>query len=148
MNSPNLYQKARKAQTEDASQFLEEFFPKLNWRPDGHDSLIDIGSGTGDLLYDLVHSRMPQSVERIVCSDINPNMIKFAQETYGTESKWEFQILDIENKEGFVEDFRGTFDHLTSFYVLHWTKSLSWLAGHDDRRYEWLCGWAMRIYVN
>ncbi|XP_013111203.2 juvenile hormone acid O-methyltransferase-like [Stomoxys calcitrans] len=124
MHSPLEYRKAHQAQREDASQLIEECLPKLKWRFDGHDTLIDVGSSSGDILFDFIYPIMPKNFTRVVCTDVNPKMVKYAKEIYGTYAKTEFRTLNIECQEGVGEQFKGRFDHVTSFYALHWTKDL------------------------
>ncbi|XP_073821507.1 juvenile hormone acid O-methyltransferase-like [Musca autumnalis] len=119
MNHPDLYHKAHDAQRHDSEEFFLEYFPKMQWRFDGNDTLIDIGSGCGNVLIDIVYPRMPKNIQRFVASDINPKMISYAQHCYGHLPKVEFKVLDIASKK-LPRELKHKFDHVTSFYTLMW----------------------------
>lgn len=122
MNNPKLYRQANALQRQDASEIIEEYFPKLKWHPDGLDSLIDVGSASGDVLMELIYPRMPVASQRIVCSDICAKMVEFARVSYQHLAKSEFRILDIATQLDLPRDLYGQFDHVTSFYCLQLVK--------------------------
>ncbi|XP_075150988.1 juvenile hormone acid O-methyltransferase-like [Haematobia irritans] len=124
MDSPTSYHKANQFQRRDSLEIIKDYFPKFKWRLDYQDSLIDIGSGPGDVLFDFVYPKMPRDFRRIVCSDLNPNMVEYAKNNYGHLEKIQFTTLNIESKNELAKDLKGQFDHVTSFNVLHWTKDL------------------------
>ncbi|XP_075150094.1 juvenile hormone acid O-methyltransferase-like [Haematobia irritans] len=123
MNHPELYHKANEVQRHDSQTVLEEYATKIQWRYDGEDSLIDLGSGCGDVLVDFVYPRMPLNFKRLVCSDINPQMVNYARKNYGYINGLEFQLFDMETSEELPNDLRESFDHVTSFYALMWVKN-------------------------
>lgn len=122
MNNPELYRKANACQRCDAQQIIKEYFPQLNWN--GKDSLIDLGTGSGDVLMDFVHPSLPCNFQRLVGSDINPKMVDYAQREYGHHKNVEFRILDMSTREYLPKDLRGQFDHVTSFYALMYASDL------------------------
>lgn len=105
-------------------QIIDEFSPKFKWRPNGHDSLLDIGCGPGDVTADLILPMLPQEFSRLVCSDISEQMVSVARKTVQSP-KAAFEVLDI----GCPMDesvWTTPFDHITSFFCLHWV--------HDQRQ--------------
>ncbi|XP_075152631.1 juvenile hormone acid O-methyltransferase-like [Haematobia irritans] len=124
MDSPGLYNRANLFQRRDSLELIEEYFPKLQWRLDGQDSVIDVGSGCGNVLFTLVHPHLPKNYKRLVFSDLNPNMVNFAQKTYNTFERVEYRVLDIGSEGSVKDDLQGQFDHLTSFFALHWPRNL------------------------
>ncbi|XP_073841258.1 uncharacterized protein [Musca autumnalis] len=90
-----------------------------NWRNDGTDTLIDIGSGPGDVVSDCIYPRMPCEYQRLVFSDIKSSMVEFARQHYQHLPNSEFRLLNIESHDGLPHDLKGKFDHVTSNYCLH-----------------------------
>lgn len=115
----SLYKRISQHQRLVCKQIIDEFAHKFKWRPKGHDTIMDIGCGTGDLIADCILPILPQQFSRLVCSDISSEMISIASETVRSP-KASFEILDI----GVPLDesvWSEPFDHITSFYCLHWT---------------------------
>ncbi|XP_059221411.1 juvenile hormone acid O-methyltransferase-like [Stomoxys calcitrans] len=59
----------------------KEYSVKILSRKNGCDSLIDLGSGSGDVLMDFVYPIMPKNFQRLVCSDIIHKMVNYAKST-------------------------------------------------------------------
>lgn len=123
MNQACLYHRANQVQRHDAEQIIKEYFNRLQWRLDGCDSLLDVGSGSGDVLMDFIYTIMPVKFDRIVGSDISPKMINYAKKCYNLQKKCEFRVLDISTDWGVPNDMKEQFDHVTSFYCLHWIQN-------------------------
>lgn len=123
MNKPNLYHRANGLQRRDAEEILDEFGHLLKWREDGKDSLLDVGSGCGDVLVDFVIPLIPQNFVIILGTDISEQMVRFARKIYSGRKNVSFDRLDI---GGDVQQFMskwGRFNHITSFYCLHWIRN-------------------------
>lgn len=118
MDDPKLYHEAHELQRKDAADIIEEFAPKIQWRTDGLDTLIDIGSGPGDVVVDFIYPRMPKTFQNIVWSDIKTSMVEYAKSIYGHLPNTDFKVLNIETHEELAEDLKGQFDHVTSNYCL------------------------------
>uniref|UniRef100_A0A1B0G6F8 Methyltransferase domain-containing protein n=1 Tax=Glossina morsitans morsitans TaxID=37546 RepID=A0A1B0G6F8_GLOMM len=71
MNRPALYHRANVVQRYGVVGVLKKYSNILEWRLDGQDSLIDIGSGSGDVLKDCVYPLMPRNCAILVDSDIS-----------------------------------------------------------------------------
>lgn len=123
MNQASLYQRANQVQRHDAKLVLDEFASKLQWRMDEQDSLLDVGSGSGNVLMDFVYPLLPKRYELLVGTDISSKMVNYANKCYQRYERTEFQVLDIGAKQ-IPDQFRGRFDHVTSFYCLHWVQNL------------------------
>ncbi|XP_075150090.1 juvenile hormone acid methyltransferase [Haematobia irritans] len=120
MNQACLYHRANEVQRHDAEEIIREFAERLEWRLDGSDSLLDVGCGSGDVLMDFIYPIMPKQFERLVGTDISNKMIKFAQNCYSSYGHCEFKQLDIATEDKLPQDLQGAFDHVTSFYCMHW----------------------------
>ncbi|KAM7351815.1 juvenile hormone acid methyltransferase isoform 1-T1 [Cochliomyia hominivorax] len=123
MNQACLYHRANQVQRHDAEEIIKEYAKTLQWRLDGTDALLDVGSGSGDVLMDFIYTIMPENFERIVGSDISPKMMSYAKNCYHTQEKCDFRVLDIETDKDIPNDMREQFDHVTSFYCLHWIQN-------------------------
>ncbi|BFF95937.1 juvenile hormone acid O-methyltransferase [Drosophila madeirensis] len=128
MNQASLYQNANQVQRHDAKLILEEFASTLQWRSDGEDALLDVGSGSGNVLMDFVKPLMPQGAQ-LVGTDISSQMVGFASKHYQTEERTQFRVLDIGCKR-LPQELSGRFDHVTSFYCLHWVQNLRGALGN------------------
>ncbi|EDW90127.1 juvenile hormone acid O-methyltransferase [Drosophila yakuba] len=122
MNQAALYQHANQVQRHDAKLILDEFASTLQWRSDGEDALLDVGSGSGNVLMDFVRPLLPIRGE-LVGTDISSQMVHYASKHYQREERTRFQVLDI-GCERLPEGLSGRFDHVTSFYCLHWVQNL------------------------
>ncbi|KAI9586407.1 juvenile hormone acid O-methyltransferase-like [Glossina fuscipes] len=123
MDQPALYHRANLLQRHDAEVVLKKYSNIFQWRLDGQDSLIDIGSGSGDVLKDFVYPLMPCNFARLVGSDISSNMCNYARQIFKHEPRCDFRVLDIATEEKLPYDLKGQFDHVTSFYCLHWVQN-------------------------
>uniref|UniRef100_A0A0K8TS48 Putative juvenile hormone acid methyltransferase n=1 Tax=Tabanus bromius TaxID=304241 RepID=A0A0K8TS48_TABBR len=124
MNQPKLYARANSVQRRDAKQILEEFADIIRWRTDKRDSLLDIGCGSGDVTMDYIVPLMPPTFSCVVGSDISDPMIRYANKQF-QNSKISFVQMDINSDSETVRKrIPQSFDHVTSFYCLHWVKNL------------------------
>lgn len=125
MNKADLYRKANQAQRHDVQQTLQLFTNVLKWRPDGCDSVLDAGCGSGDVTFDLILPILPQNFERIVGIDISKEMIEYARKTY-VHPKVSFELLNLDiglEKQSLcgIEPF----DHIVSTFCLMWVQNQS-----------------------
>ncbi|XP_005179560.1 juvenile hormone acid O-methyltransferase-like [Musca domestica] len=123
MNQACLYQRANEVQRYDAEEILQEYAEKFEWRHDGLDCLLDVGTGSGDVLMDFIYPIMPKQFQSVVGSDVSRKMMQFAEKCYSREKQCSFRVLDIATKDKLPEDMVGGFDHVTSFYCLHWIQN-------------------------
>jgi juvenile hormone acid methyltransferase len=108
-------------QKRDAKAVTEEFSHHFNWHWDGSDALLlDIGCGSGDVLYEFVLPKIPINT-KVVGVDISMEMIKYANKNYGNELL-KFYKVDIEDTK--IAPLQpNTFNFVTSFYALHWIQN-------------------------
>lgn len=123
MNQACLYHRANEVQRHDAEEIIEEYSDIIEWRYDGSDTLLDVGSGSGDVLMDFIYPSMPKTFDRVVGSDISVKMVRFAQNCYRSYPQCAFKLLDIATDGDLPQDLQGAFDHVTSFYCLHWIQN-------------------------
>lgn len=118
------YEQTNHVQRYDAQQIMKEFLRIFRWRLDGKDSLLDVGTGSGDVLMDILRPSLPRNFRKIVGSDFSAEMIEHcnAVHKFRHVDKVDFKILDIET-ERLPKEFINEYDHVTSFYCLHWIKN-------------------------
>lgn len=122
MNRAALYQRSNGLQRRDAKLVLDNFAQCLQWRPDGHDSLLDIGCGSGDVTIDFILPTMPRNFSRLVGVDLSEQMICHARDQY-PHTKISFDNMDIgDDIDKYLVNLEP-FDHVTSFYCLHWVQN-------------------------
>lgn len=122
MNKPNLYHRANGVQRRDAKEILDEHGHLLRWRENDEDSLLDIGCGSGDVLIDFVIPIAPQKRARVLGTDISEQMVRFARKVHSNVDNIFFDTLDIGGDISLFLNKWGCFDHITSFYCLHWVR--------------------------
>lgn len=123
MNKAALYKRSNDLQRRDAKHTIEEFSYILQWRPDGCDSLLDIGCASGDVTIDILLPILPSNFKRLVGVDVSQEMVEFSRQQYPLSrvSFEKFDVgLDIEKQQ-----LRNAeqFDHITSFFCLHWIQN-------------------------
>lgn len=117
------YLRVNQMQRRDAKQLINEFAPLLRWRPDGRDSLLDVGCGVGDVTIDYVLPLLPENYSRLVGVDVSDPMLHLARERYG-HMKVSFDKVDIgDDLRKYFTDGWKPVDHITSFYCLHWVRN-------------------------
>lgn len=123
MHNADLYHDANGEQRRDAEEVIKDYADRLKWRSDGTDSLLDIGSGSGDVTIDYLLPILPKTFSRLTGFDLSDEMVEYARTKYATP-RISFEQFDIgvpleEQAQRDVEPF----DHVTSFYCLHWVQN-------------------------
>ncbi|CAB3223298.1 unnamed protein product [Arctia plantaginis] len=117
MNKPELYNASNELQRKAVLMCLKEYSHKIKWNKI-EDTGIDLGCGDGSVSV-LVKNFAPYSYKMFVACDINEEMINFASKRYVDENI-SFRVLDIGGE--IPENMKGAFNHVFSFYALHWVK--------------------------
>lgn len=129
MDNPELYRIANEMQRYDVACAITEYGSKMKWLSEGGDSLIDLGSGSGDVLMDFIYPRMPQNLQRFVCSDVNATMVEYARKQFGHLKGTQFRIFDMATStENLPSDLMGQFDHVTSFFALMYSPNQRYIS--------------------
>ncbi|GAB0095336.1 Methyltransferase type 11 [Sergentomyia squamirostris] len=117
----NSYYNTVKFTTNVINSTLNNFLNWIQWRYDGKDSLLDIGTGPGNSLKEVIYPRLPSNFTKLVCSDISPGMVELQKTEFQGYPKVSCEILDIsaDISDDLAEKF-GTYDHVTSFACLMW----------------------------
>ncbi|XP_055538002.1 juvenile hormone acid O-methyltransferase [Wyeomyia smithii] len=122
MNKPNLYLRSNGLQRRDAEEIMNKYGQQLQWKGDAKESLLDIGCGSGDVLIDFVIPAMPRADAQILGTDVSEHMVRFARKAHSSRKNVFFDTLDIGAEINYFLDKWGQFDHITSFYCLHWVR--------------------------
>lgn len=120
MNKPALYHKLNQLSSRDSHQIIQDFAEKLNWHPDGCDSVLDAGCGAGDITHSIILPFLPPHFERLVGVDISKEMVEYARRTH-IHPKLSFQQFDLgrELEKQSLNDAKP-FDHIFSAFCLTW----------------------------
>lgn len=118
MNNANLYSSSNSLQKTDAKYVIDNYFENIKWLSNGGDISLDIGCGDGEITSELLLNNMPNTHGMIIGTDISCEMIKHATIAH-QNTKLQFRQLDISTKM-LPKQFSGKFDHIFSFYCLHW----------------------------
>lgn len=115
MNRPHLYRKQNDHQRSNSSLALEKYGYLIQWRADGLDSLMDVGCGSGDVLFDIILPQMtPGAKPKVFGIDISRSMIEYCEKQFEAEKNVKFIQMDILKVSDFPTDHEQV-DHLTSF---------------------------------
>lgn len=119
VNNARVFNETNCLQRKDAEITLNEYMNRIEW-PD-RDSVLQIGSRTGDVLFDFVFQLLPQDFRHVVGIDRSEAMVSHAIENY-RHPKLFFEQADIVNRldiDKLLGKY-GQFDHISTFCSLHW----------------------------
>jgi ubiquinone/menaquinone biosynthesis C-methylase UbiE len=126
MINAELYSKQNHLQIRDAEEIIQKFNEIV---PSSQESLtlMDIGSGCGEVLVNVVIRKMKFNLKEAFGIDICQEMVEHSKKKY--ENRFlKFFCIDLFNDElflsGRMELKPGSIDIVTSFYCLHWLKDL------------------------
>lgn len=131
MKNSELYNKYNQLEIRDAEELIRKFNEIYELIEDAKISLIDIGSGDGEVLQRLVNKRADLKFDRVIGVDISKDMVEFATKKFGSDLIT-FHCADLVGSAQVgqkLEKFGaklGSADIVTSFYCLHWTQDLRW----------------------
>ncbi|KAJ8919547.1 hypothetical protein NQ315_002168 [Exocentrus adspersus] len=117
MDEPETYSKNNDLQQTDNVFILDKYFRLVKTNGDD-ESILDIGVGDGKFAVEKLIPRFPNKLGKFVGCDVSEKMVQFAKEAH-RDAKVEFVQLDVSCEEVPV-DFEACFDHIFSFYTLHW----------------------------
>lgn len=119
MNHPKLYSKYNDLQKNDNLFVLDNFLCRTQWRKEG-ETVLDVGSGDGRFAVEFLIPRLPLNFGKYIGCDNSINMVNFSKKIYANV-KIDFIYFDISSNE-IPEDLVNGFDHIFSFYTLHWIR--------------------------
>lgn len=122
MQNGRLYSRYNFAQRNSAREILDDFENCFNWPTDRVGTLLDVGTGSGDVLVDFVLPRMPENA-KAVGSDISMKMINFARENFESEAVSFYQADISADYELLKKQLPKAFDNITSFFCFHWIQN-------------------------
>lgn len=86
----------------------------MKWK-NNNNRIIDIGCGDGTVT-NMLKKYIPADF-KLLGSDTSESMVNYANKHHCNEQT-SFTVLDIAGE--LPEGMKGNFDHVFSFYVLHW----------------------------
>lgn len=122
--SEELCQESKKIQTEIAEEFLLKVKEKLHEiLQEKECKILDIGSGDGKTLSQVLLEKSDLKISRIIGTDKDEELIKSANENFGSEIVV-FHVFDAKEEIPEAVAASGPFDLITSFSSLHQVKNL------------------------
>ncbi len=121
LDKAKSYNETNCLQRKDADDTFTEQANKIKWLTNGGDSILHIGSRSGDVLFDYVFPILPKTFKRIVGVDNSEAMISYATESF-RHPKLIFDRADIIDPKDIDKLLHkhGQFDHVISLCSLHW----------------------------
>ena len=119
MQNPELYRKINDFQRQCSKAALDKHHSYFKWKNDGSESVLDFGTGPGDIIADYIAPMMPVNFNQLVGADISQAMVDYGQKEFGSD-KINFKLMDIAKdvQENYPDLFENL-DVLTSFFCLH-----------------------------
>ncbi|CAG9806921.1 unnamed protein product [Chironomus riparius] len=119
MDNPEIYSVNNEHQKARVVDFFNVYGEKLRNAFGGKEiDVLDIGSGCGTVLKEVIVDNSGLKFSKIIGVDISEEMVKFSNEKYGSDLI-SFQVMDA-GKE-IPENLKNQkFDLITSFFVFHW----------------------------
>lgn len=117
-----MYLEYNFAQRKSALEVLDDFQHHLKWPNEIEGKLLDIGTGSGDVLIELVAPKLPKTV-KIYGTDLSAEMVKFAKQNFGTQVASFCQVDITADYELLAKRLPKPFDNITSFFCFHWIQN-------------------------
>lgn len=121
LKQAKCYNETNCLQRKEAEDTLNEHASKIKWLSDGTDSVLHVGSRSGDVLFDYVFPLLPKNFKKIVGIEKSDAMISYAVENY-RHPKLFFEQADIVNRHDVNKILKkfGQFNHVSTLCSLHW----------------------------
>ena len=124
MDNPELYTQNNQLQQSGVEKFFDFYGEKLRNQFNGKEvDLLDIGSGCGRVLNEVIFGKSGLKFSKIIGIDVSEEMVKFSNEKYGSDLM-SFQVMDAEGEVPETLE-NQQFDIVTSFYCLPYCKDLN-----------------------
>lgn len=121
MNKAGLYSTSNSLQRRDATYVIDQYNQFLKWSDNDSDLTLDIGCGSGDVTVEVL---LKLTNGFVIGTDISTEMVKYAKLAH-KYPKLRFQQFDVVTKS-IPSHFIGQFDHVVSFYCMHWIQDQRW----------------------
>ncbi|KAK5641172.1 hypothetical protein RI129_009719 [Pyrocoelia pectoralis] len=121
MSKPATFLRFNFNAREQFRYLARNYFKVLNLKEDSY--VLDVGCGPGDITKYGLLPKLPKTTKKLVGIDISSDMINFAKMYHQDDKRLTYQVLDITTNE-LPNNFRETFDHVFSFYCLHFASDL------------------------
>lgn len=102
---------------------LNKYGHLLKWSSDNQDTVMDVGCGPGNVLFNVILPVFQGKYSMAYGTDVSTDMIDFCQRNYAEQENLKFLVLDIEGCCDYFERKYGRLDHIVSTYALHWLTS-------------------------
>lgn len=121
MNKARLYSDHHDLQRVEAMTVINEFAERLARSCQESAFLLDIGSGPGDVLVNLILPKLSEKISKVIGTDLSEKMVTYANNNYADDFI-NFHQLDISEASSACKKLFGQtkFDIITSFNCFHW----------------------------
>ncbi|KAF5285392.1 hypothetical protein FQR65_LT13244 [Abscondita terminalis] len=118
MHQPENFQVLYNGLKNVTQRILDKHHKRIQWKEGKLATVVDIGSASGETTKNILYPYIEENLKMLVGIDVSHDMIKFANDHYSS-SKLQFHQGDVQSEE-FVNTYRNAFDHVFSFWCLHW----------------------------
>lgn len=123
MHEPELFEKLSRNSRDGTQAAIAKYGHLIKWKPDHSDTILDVGCGPGNVLMDIILPQFKGLYSTCYATDISERMIDFARKKYEDREDVKFQVLDITQVSGFLQN-HGHIDHVVSSFVMHYVPDL------------------------
>ncbi|KAF5305576.1 hypothetical protein FQA39_LY01667 [Lamprigera yunnana] len=102
-----------------SQELLHKYFHLILHDTTEKKTVLDIGSGPGNITSNTLLPLFKGSIEKAIGIDISNEMVDYANANYGN-SILSFEVLDIQHN--IPNKYLNCFDYVFSFWTLHWIK--------------------------
>ncbi|KAF5297623.1 hypothetical protein FQR65_LT09950 [Abscondita terminalis] len=118
MHQPENFQVLYNGLKNVTQRILDKHHKRIQWKEGKLATVVDIGSASGETTKNILYPYIKENLKMLVGVEISHDMVKFANDHYSS-SKLQFHQGDVQSEE-FVNSYRNAFDHVFSFWCLHW----------------------------
>lgn len=119
MHQPEIFEKMNKPTRDGATLALQKYGHLIEWGSDNQDTIIDIGTGPGNVLMGIILPFFDGKFSKAFGTDVTEEMVGHCKKKYASEKNVEFLVLDILGDDDFAKK-HGEVNHAVSTFVIHW----------------------------
>lgn len=118
MNQPLLYAQNNNVIRVLTQGVLNKHLPRMKWKKNGPITVLDMGSGSGDVTMEILYPKLPKNLNQLVGVDISKPMVDYSTSN-NTNPKIRYELMNVAGAE-VPNKFEQAFDYVFSFFCFHW----------------------------
>ncbi|CAG9854663.1 unnamed protein product [Phyllotreta striolata] len=126
MIEPKLWSESNDITIQPNIEYLNKLKPLFRWKRD--ESIFEYGMGDGSNTEKVLLPFLPPDFKEYIGTDVSEKMVQSAKETL-QDPRIQTIVLDIGNGD-VSNEFQNRFDHLFSFFVMHWVRHTKQTIGN------------------